>query len=275
MTLKGIIGTAVTFVVVLGIIISALIFSEKVKEGEVAVVYSPSNGADRILTPGWHWYEIGLFEDTQKYPTRITIVEDSLSVTTSDGKKVTMPVKYEMKVDQSKVLDIFKELGSQDVESIQNGYLYQKLFKSARSVVSSYSVIDIYGTKTAEASAAVTEKFAKDVEKLGFIITDVTLGTPELDPATQTAIDARVQAAQELEKLELDKQIATQQAEKKKIEAEGQAAAEIEKARGVAEANRILEQSITPDLIKLKEAEARLQHGWVTVKTGQAIVEAK
>lgn len=275
MTFKGLVGTIITVFIVLGLIVSALVFSEKVQEGKVAVVYSPSNGADRVLTPGWHWFEISLFEETQEYPTRVTIVEDSLSVTTSDGKKVTMPVKYEMKVDQSKVLGIFKELGSQKIENIQEGYLYQKLFKAGREVVSEYSVIDIYGTKTSEASAKVTEKFAKDVEKLGFIITDVTLGTPELDPATQTAIDARVQAAQELEKLALDKQIATEKAAKALIEAQGVADAKVEAARGEAEANRLLEQSITPELIQLKEAEARLKHGWITVQTGQAIVDTK
>lgn len=255
--------------------IVTLFFSEKVNEGEVSVVYSPSTGADRILDPGFHYLEIGLLEDTQDYPTRVTIVKDNLTLTTSDGKKVTMPVRYEMKTDKSKVLGIFKELGSQNVEQIQEGYLYQKLFKSAREVVSQYSVIDIYGTETSKASAEVTEKFSKAVEGIGFIITDVTLGTPELDEATQVAIDARVQAAQELEKLVLEKQIAQEQAAKKLIEAKGESDAKIEAARGVAESNKILDKSITPELIKMKEADARLKHGWITVQTGQAIVETK
>lgn len=275
MSPKSIIGLAISVVAVIGLLLTTLVFSEKVKEGNVAVVYSPSTGADRVLGPGWHWWELGLFEETQTYPTRITIVEDSLSVSTSDGKKVTMPVKYEMKTDESKVLGIFKELGSQNIESIQEGYLYQKLFKSAREVISGYSVLDIYGTKTSEASAKLTEEFADSTEKLGFIITDVTLGTPELDAATQTAIDARVQAAQELEKLVLEKQIATEQAAKKLIEAKGIADAKIEEARGTAEANELLQKSITPELIRMKEADARLKHGWITTQTGTAIVDAK
>lgn len=272
MSLKGLIGLVGSAVLVLGGIISVLIFSERVPEGQVSVVYTPANGADRVLDAGWHWFEIGLFEETQDYPTRITIVKDNLSVTTSDGKKITMPVRYEMKVDKSKVLSIFKELGSQDIETIQEGYLYQKLFKAGREVVSNYSVIDIYGTKTSEASAQVTDKFADSVDEMGFIITDVTLGTPELDEATQQAIDARVQAAQELEKLNLEKQIATEQAEKKRIEAQGVADAAIETARGEAEANRLLSESITPELIQLKTAEARMKHGWVEIQGATPLV---
>lgn len=39
-------------------------------------------------------------------------------------------------------------------------------------------------------------------------------------------------------------------------------------AEAEAKANNTLSQSITPELIQLKEAEARLQHGWVTVQGG-------
>lgn len=268
--IKWLIGTVV--VVFIGII-GALIFTERVPEGKVAVVYTPSGGATKVLPPGWH--PIGLFQKTQEYPTRPSIVKTNVSVTSTDGKKLTMPVRYEMKVDKSKVLDIFKELGSQDIEMLQEGYLYQRLFKASRDTISKYSVLDIFGTEATKASAEVTEKMADSSKGLGFLVTDVTLGTPEVDKATQTAIDERVKAAQQLEKLKLEKEIAIETAAKQKIEAQGIAEAEIETARGTAEANKLLQQSITPELIQMKEAEARLKHGWLTVQTAEAIVDAK
>lgn len=274
MSEKGLKGLLYTVAVVVIILIGLLLFSEKVPEGKVAVVYSPSGGATEVLTAGWHF--IGLFEKTQQYPVRITIAETAISVTTKDGKAVKMPVRYEMQVDETKVLNIFKELGSQDIESIQEGYLYQKLFKASRSVISGYSVLDIFGTKTTEASGKVTKLMAETSEELGFIINDVTLGNPEVDPETQKAIDERVKAAQTLERLTLEQQIATADAEKKRIEAEGIATAQIAKAKGEAEANRLLQASITAELIQLKEAEARLVHGWITVQgAGGVIVDEK
>jgi len=273
MTLKGFVGMIATSLIVLGLVIGTLIFSERVPEGKVAVVYTPSKGASEVLDPGWHL--IGPFEKTQQYPTRITIIKDKVSVTTNDGKAITMPVQYEMKVDASKVLQIFKELGSQNIESIQEGYLHKELFQASREVVSKYSVLDIYGTQISKASAEVTQKMNESTSKLGFLIADVVLGTPELDEETQKAIDERVKAAQQLEKLKLEKQIAESEAEKKRIEAEGAAAAKIEEARGTAEANRIINQSLTPELIKLKEAEARLKHGWVTVQGAGSVITEK
>lgn len=270
MSERGILGTVATGIIALIIVIGVFIFVERVPEGRTAVVYSPSGGAVKTLDPGWHL--IGLFEKTQQYPTRITIVKDKVTVTTKDGKVVSMPASYEMRVDRNKVLDIFKELGSQNVEQIQEGYLYQRLFRASREVVSNYTVLDIYGTGTNEASSKITEKMAEESEELGFIITNVVLGTPELDEETEKAINERVKAAQQLEKLELEKQIAEEEAERKRIEAEGQATAEIEKAKGKAEANEIIAKSITPEILEMEELKARKKHGWITIQGHNGII---
>lgn len=281
---KLIAGAILAGTVLIISVIAFFSFTERVPEGKVSVVYSPSGGAQEVLNPGWHI--IGLFDKTQEYPTRISIIKTDVSVTTNDGKKITMPARYEMKVDKARVLDIFKELGSQDIEQIQEGYLYQKLFKASRSTISQYSVLDVFGTKTTEASAKVTEEMRESAKELGFIITDVTLGNPEVDKATQAAIDQRVKAAQVLEQLILDKQISTETAKKQVIEAQGVADSQIEKARGEAEsiliksesqakANKLLSASLTENVLKKMELDARQSHGWVTIQTGQAIVDTK
>ena len=43
-------------------------------------------------------------------------------------------------------------------------------------------------------------------------------------------------------------------------------------AEAEAEANRIIAASITPELIQMKEAEARLEHGWVEVTGASTVV---
>lgn len=263
MSSRSMFSLAATFFIVVFLVIGAFKFTERVPEGKVAVVYSPSGGAKKVLSPGWH--VIGFFDQTQQYPTRITIVKANVNVTTSDGKKVTIPARYEMKVDKSKILDIFKELGSQNIEEIQEGYLYQRLFKASRETVSQYSVLDIFGGKASEASAKVTEHMRDSSEGLGFIVTDVTLETPEVDEDTQKAIDMRVATAQKNENLKLQESVERQEATNALIKSKGIADAKIEEARGEMEANKLLEQSITPELLKMKELEARMKHGWVTI----------
>lgn len=265
-------GAFIGAVVLAGGIILPM-FVEKVDEGKIAVVYSPSGGATEVLDPGWA--VIGLFEKTTEFPVRVQTVKTKVAVSTQDGKKVTMSARYDFKVDKSKALKIFKELGSQDIEQIQEGYLYTKLYKAAREVVAKYSLLDIYGTKTVDASAEITEKFREMVEPLGFIVQDVTLGTPEADKATQAAIDARVKAAQEneLKKQELENEKI--EAEKKKVIAEGEAEKRLIEAEAEAQANKIISDSITPELLEQMEMEARAKHGWVEVQGGSAIVDTR
>lgn len=281
MSAKGLLGLVGTGFIVLLLLIGSFTFIERVPEGQVAVVYSPSGGAKKVLSPGWNM--VGLFEKTTKYPTRITIIKDKVTVTTKDGKSVEMPVSFEYKVSSDKVLNIFKELGSQDVKQIQEGYMYQKLFRAARSVVSNYSVLEIYGSQTTEASTKITEKMSEDVEGLGFIITNVTLGTPKLDVDTEQAINARVQSAQELElkkqqleneKLEAEKKkvVAEGEAQKKIIEAQATADAALLQATAQAEANRLLSDSLTENVLKRMELEARQKFGWITIQGGTPLV---
>ena len=47
---------------------------------------------------------------------------------------------------------------------------------------------------------------------------------------------------------------------------------EITKAQAEAEANRLKSASITDELIRMKEAEAHMQHGFVTVQGANTVV---
>lgn len=281
-------GTAktitVSIITVIGVLLLALVlllFTERVPEGKVAVVYTPSGGVEEVLDPGWH--VIGLFDKTQEYPTRITIVDTEIAATTTDGKKIDVPVKYEMKVDKQKVIQIFKELGSQNIEQIQEGYLYQKLFSASRETIAEYSVLDIFGTKTTEASAKVTEKMSERTKDLGFMVTNVTLGSPKVDKTTQKSINARVEAAQqnELKKLELKNEqieaekkaaIAKGEAEKLLIATKAEADAKLIEAKAEAQANKTVSQSITDKILKQQELKAREKHGWATVTGASSVI---
>lgn len=253
MSYKAIKNLVISLILAIVLVFGFLLFVEKVDEGKVAVVYSPSGGSKEVLSAGWHL--IGLMEKTTEYPIRVQTMKNSVSVSTTDGKKLKMSVRYQMQVDKKKVLNIFKELGSQNLEDIQEGYLYNKLYKSSRDVVSSYTVLDIYGSKSGEASQEITDKFAEEVKDMGFIITDLTLGTPEADAETQKSIDARVKASQENELKKTQIENAKLDSEQKRIVAEGEAAAGIIQAEGEAKANEVLQQSISPELLQKEYIE--------------------
>jgi regulator of protease activity HflC (stomatin/prohibitin superfamily) len=87
------------------------------------------------------------------------------------------------------------------------------------------------------------------VQQFGFI------GAPRVPAVIATAITAKAQAIQQSERAR--NELATTQAEaaKKIAEAEGDAKSLVTRAQGEADANRIRQNSLTPQLLELRRIE--------------------
>ena len=108
------------------------------------------------------------------------------------------------------------------------------------------------------------------VQQFGFI------GAPRVPSVIASAITAKAQAIQQAERAR--NELATTQAEaaKKIAEAEGDAKSLVTRAQGEADANRIRQNSLTPQLLELRRIENNraLIDKWngqlPTVQSGQA-----
>ena len=96
------IQTGLTAIVLLGVAIAgAFVFFEKIENGYVGVRYS-INGGVRDETLGQGIKFVGLDKVTQ-YPIRLqTIQAESVSIATADGKKTSVNIKYDYKIDPTK-----------------------------------------------------------------------------------------------------------------------------------------------------------------------------
>lgn len=101
-----------------------------------------------------------------------------------------------------------------------------------------------------------------------------------VDEKTQEAINAKITAQQAAETQEINNQTAINKAkadaEVTKAEAQAKADAQLIEAEAQAEANSKLSSSITDELIRMIEAEARNKFGWVTIPgTNNTVVTDK
>ncbi|MBM7647867.1 regulator of protease activity HflC (stomatin/prohibitin superfamily) [Bacillus ectoiniformans] len=227
----------------IGVLVLSL-FIEKIPNGYVGVVYSPNGGVQKeTLGQGWHL--VGLFDKVTKYPVRMQTVNYSdIEVATSDGKNVTIDFAYNYNIQPDKVVDVFNKFGPVEVSEIEASYLRTRLWDAGRKAIAKYSVIDTYGEKSSEAAVNVQKLFAEDINSLGFTVDNLTLGVPKPDKSTQAAIDKRVEAAQELERKQIELKIAKAEAEKKQIE-----------AKGISDYNEIIKKSISKEVIQNKWIE--------------------
>ena len=133
--------------------------------------------------------------------------------------------------------------------------------------------MQIYSDDRAGVNTAITEYLNEKLSnEYGINVASALIVDAQPDETLMQKIRAKEQAKQDAEIAELNKQTALAQAETDKVKAQAKADVKVIEAQAEAESNRIISESITDNLIKMKEAEARLKHGWITVTGADTVV---
>lgn len=142
-----------------------------------------------------------------------------------------------------------------------------------KEVTPQFSVMQIYSDDRAGVNTAITDYLnEKLTAEYGINVSSALIVDAQPDDTLMQKIRAKEQAKQDAEIAELNKQTALAQAETDKVKAQTEADVKMIEAQAEADANKVLSESITPELIQMKEAEARLKHGWITVQGADTVV---
>ncbi len=262
----------VVSVLVLGIFLKVMF--EKVDNGNVGIRYSMSGGVRKeALSQGVHW--VGLDKVTQ-YPIRTQTTTDKLGLATEDGKKTDVKLTYNFHVDPTKATEVYRKFGSANIDTIETGWLSQKLLKASRDSLSAHTLLEVTGSDAGKVQADILNRFQEEVKSQGFVIEDLSFGVPSIDEQTQKSIDDLIRAGQDNKKAELEAQTQKTKAEgdanAQVVKAEADAKAKSIAAQATADANKKINDSVTQTTIDYMEAQARQTHGWVTVQGNGATI---
>lgn len=191
----------------------------------------------------------------------------------ADGGMVKMNMTINYNFIPEKVTSLYERFNGMEWDQIVESKVKNSILAYIKEVTPQFSVMDIYSDKRAEVGQAITEYLnSKLNEEYGINVSSALIIDVQLDEELQAKVQAKEQAKQDAEKAELDKQTALAQGEAAKAKAEADKAVTITNAEAEAEANRIKAASITDELIRMTEAEARKEHGWVTVQGADTVV---
>ena len=286
---KRLVGTAILGTGVLvagGVFVSCL---EKIPAGYSGVVYSLNGGVTgEVLGQGMHL--LSPFEHIAKYPVSTETMylskeisegnkeDDSFNISTRDGKMVNVDAELSYHYDHDMLDEVYTKWRGKKPSEIEDTYIRARVKSTANEITSQYGVMDVYGEKRTELNTKVFKALEKELAEDGIVIETFNFTRIEPDAQTQKAIQEKVNAQQELEKIKIeaqkqevenDKQIKIKEAEAKQrmIEAQAQAErisvnAEAEanairvKAEAQAEANRKLAESLTDKVIQSEYIKA-------------------
>lgn len=281
-----IVGVIIELAVIVGGAYCALSLT-KVGQGEVGVVYSMNGGVkEDTLGPGFHF--VGPFDKVSDFPVsqqqlvlsnnaadfnREKLDQDTHVDAPADGGMVKMNMTINYNFIPERVTSLYERFNGMEGDQIVESKVKNSILAYIKEVTPQFSVMDIYSDKRAEVGQAITEYLnSKLNEEYGINVSSALIIDVQLDEELQAKVQAKEQAKQDAEKAELDKQTALAQGEAAKAKAEADKAVTITNAEAEAEANRIKAASITDELIRMTEAEARKEHGWVTVQGADTVV---
>lgn len=273
--------------VVVGAAAWAVMSGTYVGQGERGVVYTMSDGVqEETLDPGFHF--VSPFAKVKDYPVAqqqlvlsnnaADFNEEELEKDThvdapADGGMVKMNMSINYNFMPDRITDLYEKFNGMDGDQLVESRIKNSILAYIKEVTPQFSVMDIYSDKRAEVGQAITDYLnSKLNDEYGIQVASASIIDVQLDEELQAKVQAKEQAKQDAEKAELDKQTAIAQGEAAKAKAEADAQVTITNAQAEAEANRLLSESITQELIDMKEAEAHMEHGFVTVQGANTVV---
>ncbi|GAB3341793.1 prohibitin family protein [Marivirga atlantica] len=211
-----------------------------VRQGEVGVKRKFGKINPEIYDAGL--YGINPFFATMiKIPTRTMNLEVNLSLPSKEGLTIKSEISILYRVVGEKAPLIVENIGP---SYVKNAIL--PVFRSASSDISAnFMAKDMHSGKRSEIEAEIKDRMSEVLAERGFIIEEVLLKSIELPKELSMAIERKLKAEQESMEMEFILQIEKQEAERRRIEAEGN-----------RDAQKILSEGLNEAIIKLRSIEA-------------------
>lgn len=183
-------------------------------------------------------------------------INEEMGFNSKEGMEIYVDVSLSYAIDPLKVPDFYVKYRVSDLEIFTHGILRDIVRNSLNEVASTFTVEDIYGERKTDFLRKVQSMIEQKVTPVGVSVQQFGfIGAPRVPQVIAAAITAKAQAIQQAERAR--NELATTQAEaaKKIAEAEGEAKSLVTRAQGEADANRIRQNSLTPQLLELRRIE--------------------
>ncbi len=237
--------------VLIGVALLLIIFGGRtffvLRETERAVQFKPfSEGLDkdRVFAPGFH--AIAPWNRIIRYDVAEQQREERMDVLDKNGLSVNMDITVRFYPIPDKIGYLHEQFRGNFV----NNLVIPEVRSSVRRVTGRYTAEEIYSTKRNEVESAIIQETGVVLENNNIEMTALLIRSISLPAQIKEAIENKLKQEQEALAYQFKLQSAKSEAEKLRIEAEGE-----------ARANKIINSSLTPELLRMRGIEATLKLG--------------
>lgn len=213
-----------------------------IRPGQVGVKQRLSQLSERTYTQGTVWFN-PLVAKVIKRDVQVNDLELALNLPSKEGLSVLAQISILYRIDPEQMQTFIQNIGYQHEGIISN------VFRSASAdICSQYFAKDMHSGMRAEIEAAILARMDELLRSQGILIDAVLMKSIQLPAGLASSIERKLQAEQDVMRMEFVLQQETLEAERKIIEATGSKDAQI-----------ILSEGLTDEIIRMRSIEAFLE----------------
>ncbi|MEY3194581.1 MAG: hypothetical protein RIQ78_678 [Bacteroidota bacterium] len=242
---------------ILGVLILILGLSSacfvQIQPGEVGVQTLFGKVQSNLLTEGLNvvnpLVEVAHFDvRTQNYTMSSVHDEgdkegdDAIRVLTADGLEVVIDLSVLYRIVPEKAPEILRTLGKDLTDKIVRPISRTKIRDNAVY----YDAIALYSSKRDEFQQKIFQTIEKEFTSRGIVLESILIRNVTLPQSVRTTIESKINAEQESQKMKFVLEKERQEADRKRVE-----------AQGIADYQRILTSSLTDKLLQYEQIKAQ------------------
>jgi prohibitin 1 len=226
------------------VVISTFLFGSCtiIRPGEVGVKQRLGKLSDKGHAQGALWFN-PLTTKVVKTNIQINDIELSLSLPSKEGLSVVAQISILYRIDENSVPKVINNIGLGYENIISN------VFRSASAdVCSKYFAKDMHSGMRAEIEAAIKSKMGETLSPQGILVEAVLMKSIQLPAGLASSIEQKLQAEQDAMRMVFILEQEKLEADRKTIE-----------ATGTRDAQKILSEGLTDQIIKIRSIEAFIE----------------
>jgi len=239
-------------IIVLGILVTSVI---QIDVGEVGVKKLFGKVHKDVLGSGLHFInpllEIHKLDiKTQNYTMSgvhdegARSADDAIRVLTSDGLEVTIDLSVLYRLNSADAPKLLQETGTDYENKIVRPITRTRIRDNAVY----YDAISLYSSKRDEFQQRIFKTIENDFSKRGLMLENLLVRNITLPQSVRTTIEQKINAEQDAQKMQFVLQKEKQEAERKRVE-----------AQGISDYQRIINESLTDKQLQYESIKAQLE----------------
>lgn len=228
--------TALFVLLILAILLSCFTV---IPAGHVGVIDFFGHVSDRTLKSGIHL--VNPMAKIIKYSIKTQEATETMDVPSKEGLNIQLDISILFHLNPEKAATVYKTIG----RNYEDIVLIPQFRSVARGVTAGYEAKALYTSEREMISSLIKAELQNIVEPRGIIVESVPLRRIILPKGLQDAIEEKLRAEQESQRMQFVLLKEKQEAERKRIE-----------AKGIADFQHIVSQGISEQLLRWKGIEA-------------------